>query len=69
MSFLDTNVPEINVPMMEPVQYARSGPVRADDVDSEMSGWYDWLVHHVPKTIRESVSSAFRTMKEKITGL
>ena len=69
MGFLDSNVPEINVPVMEPVQYVRPEPVQADEVNSEMSGWYDWLVHHVPKTIRRNVSSAFKTMKEKILRL
>ena len=69
MSFLDSNVPEINVPVMEPVQYVRPEPAQADEVNSEMSGWYDWLVHHVPKTIKRNVSSVFKTMKEKIMGL
>ena len=64
MSFLDSDVPEINVPVMEPVQHVRPEPVQADEVNSEMSGWYD-----IPKTIMESVSSAFRTMKKKVMGM
>jgi hypothetical protein len=55
---------------MEPVQYVGPEPVQADEVNSEMSGWYDWLVHHVPnKTIKRNVSSVFKTMKEKILRL
>ena len=31
--------------------------------------WYDWLVNHVPKTIKDGSSRAFKTFKDKIMGL
>ena len=36
---------------------------------SELNKWYDWLVNHVPKTIRDSASKAFKTFKDKVMGL
>jgi hypothetical protein len=70
MSFLDSNISEINVPVMKPTQYVRV-PTQATvtETGSKMTGWYDWLVNHVPGSIRKNVSSIFNTMKEKIVTL
>ena len=38
-------------------------------VKEELKGWYDWLVNHVPKPIKEKASRAFETFKDKIMGL
>ena len=38
-------------------------------VGSELNKWYDWLVNHVPKPIRDSASKAFKTFKDKVMGL
>ena len=38
-------------------------------VTSKLNDWYDWLVSHVPKTIKDSASRAFKTFKDKIMGL
>ena len=38
-------------------------------VKSKLNDWYDWLVNHVPKTIGDGASTAFKTFKDKIMGL
>ena len=36
---------------------------------SKLNDWYDWLINHVPKTIKDGTSRAFITFKDKIMGL
>ena len=31
--------------------------------------WYDWLINHFPKPIKDGASKAFKTFKDKIMGL
>ena len=38
-------------------------------VTSKLNDWYDWLVNHVPSTIKYNASRAFETFKDKIVGL
>ena len=38
-------------------------------VKSKLNKWYDWLINHVPKPIRDGASKAFKTFKDKIMGL
>ena len=38
-------------------------------VTRKLNDWYDWLVNHVPKTIKDDASSAFKTFKDKIMEL
>ena len=38
-------------------------------VKNKLNDWYDWLVNHVPKTVKDKVSRAFKTFKDKIMGL
>ena len=38
-------------------------------VKSKLNDWYDWLVNHVPKTIGDGASRAFKTFKGKIMWL
>ena len=38
-------------------------------VKSKLNDWYNWLVNHVPKTVKDKVSRAFKTFKDKIMGL
>ena len=38
-------------------------------VKSKLNDWYDWLVSHVPSTIKDGASRAFKTFKDKIMGL
>ena len=35
-------------------------------VTSKLNDWYDWLINHVPKTITDGSSRAFKTFKDKI---
>ena len=37
-------------------------------VTSKLNDWYDWLISHVPKTIKDGASRAFKTFKDKIMG-
>ena len=37
-------------------------------VTSKLNDWYDWLINHVPKTIKDGASRAFKTFKDKIIG-
>ena len=38
-------------------------------VKNKLNKWYDWLINHVPKPIRDGASKAFKTFKDKIVGL
>ena len=38
-------------------------------VKNKLNDWYDWLVNHVPKPIKDGASKAFITFKNKIMGL
>ena len=38
-------------------------------VKNKLNEWYNWLVSHVPKPIKEKPSSALKTFKDKIIGL
>ena len=38
-------------------------------VKSKLNKWYNWLINHVPKPIKDGASRAFKTFKNKIMGL
>ena len=38
-------------------------------VTRKLNDWYDWLLNHVPTTIKDVASRAFKTFKDKIMGL
>ena len=38
-------------------------------VKSKLNRWYDWLINHVPKPIKDGASEAFKTFKDKVMGL
>ena len=38
-------------------------------VKNKLNDWYNWLVNHIPKTVKDKVSRAFKTFKDKIMGL
>ena len=38
-------------------------------VKNKLNEWYEWLVHHVPKTVKGKVSDVFKVFKERIVGL
>ena len=38
-------------------------------VKGKLNKWYDWLINHVPKPIKGGASKAFKTFKDKVTGL
>ena len=38
-------------------------------VKTKLNKWYDWLINHVPKRIKDGASKAFKTFKDKVMGL
>ena len=38
-------------------------------VKNKLNNWYDWLVNHVPKTVKDKASRVFKMFKDKIMGL
>ena len=39
------------------------------EVKGKLNKWYDWLINHVPKPIKDGASRAFKTFKDKVMGL
>ena len=38
-------------------------------VKSKLNRWYDWLINHVPKPIKDGASKAFKPFEDKVMGL
>ena len=38
-------------------------------VKGKLNKWYDWLINHVPKPIKDGASKACETFKDKVMGL
>ena len=38
-------------------------------VKGKYNKWYDWLINHVPKPIKDDASKAFKPFKDKVIGL
>ena len=38
-------------------------------VKTKLNKWYNWLINHVPKPIKDGTSKAFKTFKDKVMGL
>ena len=38
-------------------------------VKGKLNKWYNWLINHVPKPIKDGASKAFQTFKDKVMGL
>ena len=38
-------------------------------VKTKLNKWYDGLINHVPKPIKDGASKAFKTFKDKVMGL
>ena len=38
-------------------------------VKTKLNKWYNWLINHVPKPIKDGASKAFKTFKYKVMGL
>ena len=38
-------------------------------VKTKLNKWYNWLISHVPKPIKDGASKAFKTLKDKVMGL
>ena len=51
--------------MFEQQEMSKSRP----QVKTKLNKWYDWLINHVPKPIKDGASKAFKTFKDKVMGL
>ena len=51
--------------MFEQQEMSKSRP----QVKGKLNKWYDWLINHVPKPIKDGASKAFKTFKDKVMGL
>ena len=51
--------------IFEPQEMSKSRP----QVKGKLNKWYDWLINHVPKPIKDGASKAFKTFKDKVMGL
>ena len=61
-----TSVPtQQEMDIFEQQEMSKSRP----QVKSKLNKWYDWLINHVPKPIKDGASKAFKTFKDKIMGL
>ena len=38
-------------------------------VKGKLNKWYDWLINHVPRPIKDGASKAFKTFEDKVMGL
>ena len=38
-------------------------------VTGKLNKWYNWLINHVPKPIKDGASKAFKIFKDKVMGL
>ena len=38
-------------------------------VKGKLNKWYDWVINHVPKPIKDCASKAFKIFKDKVMGL
>ena len=50
--------------IFEQQEISKSRPV----VTTKLNDWYDWLINHVPSTIKDGASRVFKTFKGKIMG-
>ena len=50
--------------ILEQQEMSKSRP----QVKDKLNKWYDWLINHVPKLIKDGASKAFKTFKDKVMG-
>ena len=51
--------------IIEQQEISKSRP----QVKTKLNKWYDWLINHVRKPIKDGASKAFKTFKDKVMGL
>ena len=51
--------------ILEQWEMSKSRP----QVKSKLNKWYNWLINHVPKPIKDGASRAFKAFEDKIMGL
>ena len=63
MGSVTSSPQEMNI--FEEQEMSKSRP----QVKNKLNDWYNWLINHVPKPIKDGASRAFKTFKDKIMGL
>ena len=61
----DRQLTQQEMDIFEQQEMSKSRP----QVKNKLNNWYDWLVNHVPKSVKDKASRAFKTFKDKIMGL
>ena len=56
---------EMSKSRFEQQEMSKSRP----QVKGKLNKWYDWLINHVPKPMKDGASKPFKTFKEKVMGL
>ena len=51
--------------ILEQQEISKSRP----QVKTKVNKWYDWLINHVPKPIKDGASKAFKAFEDKVMGL
>ena len=51
--------------MVEQQEMSKSQP----QVKTKLNKWYNWLINHVPKPIKDGANKVFKTFKDKVMGL
>ena len=51
--------------ILEQQEMSKSRP----QVKTKLNKWYNWLINHVPKPIKDGASKAFKTFEDKVMGL
>ena len=63
--FVKINPNQKDVDLFEQREMVKSRPV----VKNKLHEWRDWIINHVPKTIKDKASKAFETLKDKVLSL
>ncbi|XP_020912011.1 uncharacterized protein LOC110249773 [Exaiptasia diaphana] len=77
-NILDEPIPEINVPILKPSQPTRKSLIpslkhlanrAANPVKEELNKFADWILSHVPESIKRTVNKRVDSLKEKVNDL
>ena len=62
---IDDRKPRKPMDLFEQQEISKSQP----QVETKLNKWYNWLINHVPKPIKDGASKAFKTVKDNAMGL
>ena len=74
-SILDEPVPEINVPILEPVQFTAKNKIGSlkslagnisSSIFKKINKFVDWLISYIPEPVRNSTSEKLNQLKDDV---